>query len=372
MKTDRRILYISAYAVSALLLLSLSVSTRYNEILCAALMCVMAVLISVIIKKRAIYAYTKRQITALMCFNGFFYVSLYLFSGLFFGFGRPLHSFSLDTLWRYILPIAVTIVSSEVLRTIMLAQNSRHIDILSYIICVLSELLLSSTIADIQSSYVLVDVVAQTLFPAIIANLLYTYLSRRYGAMPNIGYRLMISLFAYIIPIASNMPASLYAVLKLIIPILIYYFIDATYEKKKRNALAKKSFLGYVLSGVAMVIVVLFVMLISCRFRYGLLVIGSPSMTGEIHKGDAIIYEAYDDRKIEVGHILVFEKNGSTIVHRVVEVDIIDGQSRFITKGDANEEEDMGYILKSDITGIVQAKIPAVGWPTLWLRDLFK
>ncbi len=372
MNKDKRILYICSYTVCALLLVALFVSTHYNEFLCAALMCVMAVLISVIIKKRAIYSYTKRQITTLMCFIGFLCVSLFILSGLFFGFANPLHLFSFDTLWRYILPIAVTVTASEILRSVMLAQNSRHIDILSHVICVLSEVLLSSTLADIDSVYILVDVIAQTFLPAVIANLLYTYLSRRYGMMPNIGYRLFISLFSYIIPITSNIPSSLYATIKLFVPILIYLFIDAIYEKKKKNALAKKHIVGYALSITGMVIAILYVMLISCQFRYGLLVIATPSMTGEINQGDAIIYEEYDDRKIEVGQILVFEKNGSTIVHRVVEIENINGQTRYITKGDANEDNDTGYITKSNITGTVEAKLPMVGQPTLWLKNIFK
>ncbi len=372
MNKDKHILYISSYAVCALLLVSLFVYTRYNELLCAALMCIMAVSISFVIKKRAIYAYTKRQITALMCFIGFLCVSLFILSGLFFGFARPLHRFSFNTLWLYILPIAATVTASEILRSVMLAQNSKHSDILSYVICILSEVLLSSTLVNIDSVYIFVDVIAQTFLPAVIANLLYTYLSRRYGMMPNIGYRLFIGLFPYIIPITSNMPSSLYATIKLFVPILIYFFIDAMYEKKKRNALAKKHIAGYALSIVGMVMAILYVMLISCQFRYGLLVIATPSMTGELNQGDAIIYEEYDDRRIEVGQILVFEKNDSTIVHRVVEIENINGQTRYITKGDANENNDMGYITKSNITGIVEAKLPIVGQPTLWLRDIFK
>ena len=372
MNKDRRTLYIASYVACALLLLSLFVSTRYNELLCAFLMSAIAVLISLVVKKRAIYAYTKRQITALMCFIGFLCVSLYILNGLIFGFAKPFYTFSLHTLWRYILPIAVAVIASELLRAVMLAQGSKHTDRLSYVICVLCEILLSSTIKDINSFYIFVDVTAQVFLPAVISNLLYHYLSRRYGAAPNIAYRLFISLYPYIIPVGSAMPQSLYATIKLFVPILIYFFIDATYEKKKKNALAKKHVAGYALSALGIVVSVLYVMLISCQFRFGLLVIATPSMTGEINQGDAIIYEAYEEQKIEVGQILVFEKDGSTIVHRVVEIEHTNGQTRYITKGDANESNDSGYITASNVIGIVGAKLPLVGQPTLWLRDLFK
>ncbi len=38
-------------------------------------------------------------------------------------------------------------------------------------------------------------------------------------------------------------------------------------------------------------------MVVSCRFRYGTLVIGTGSMTGTINKGDIIIYERYEKRR---------------------------------------------------------------------------
>ncbi len=372
MSTDRQMLYISSYAACALLLLVLFVSTRYNELLCALVMSAAALLLAAVVKKRAIYDYRRRQVTALMCFIGFLYMSLHILSGLVFGFVKPLYGFSLTACWRYLLPTAVTVVASEQLRAIMLAQRSKHTDVLSYGMCVLSELLLASTVSDIRSVYVFVDVMAQAFLPALIANLLYHYISRRYGAAPNIGYRLFVSLYLYILPIASALPQALDATMKLFAPILIYFFIDAIYEKKKKNALEKKHVAGYAFSLLGMVVSLLYVMLMSCQFTFGLLIIATPSMAGEINQGDAVIYRAYNGQSIEEGQILVFEKDGSTVVHRVVEMDHINGQTRYITKGDANGDNDIGYITKAHIKGVVEAKLPMVGQPSLWLRSLFE
>ena len=60
------------------------------------------------------------------------------------------------------------------------------------------------------------------------------------------------------------------------------------------------------------------------------------------------------------------------VVHRVVDIEIINGVARYYTKGDANEDMDMGYIVDSNIVGVVNYKLPAVGFPTLWMRKLFK
>ena len=113
-------------------------------------------------------------------------------------------------------------------------------------------------------------------------------------------------------------------------------------------------------------------MLISNKFKYGSLVIATGSMTGELNKADAAIFEQYDDRIIEEGQIIVFEKNGSMIVHRVDEIQIINGRKRYYTKGDANDGRDADFRYDSDIVGVVNHKIPYIGFPTIWMRSLFE
>ena len=113
-------------------------------------------------------------------------------------------------------------------------------------------------------------------------------------------------------------------------------------------------------------------MLISNQFHYGAYVIATPSMTGELNKGDAAIYEKLGDSPVIEGQVIVFEQNDTVIVHRVVDIQTINGITRYYTKGDANEDLDAGYILRSDIIGLVSYKIPYIGYPTIWIRSLFK
>jgi signal peptidase len=94
-------------------------------------------------------------------------------------------------------------------------------------------------------------------------------------------------------------------------------------------------------------------------------------MTGELNRGDAIIFERYEDQTIEEGQVIVFEKGKNKVVHRVVEVQNINGVTRYYTKGDANEDNDAGYITRAEIIGLTDYKIPYVGMPTLWVRELF-
>ena len=93
-------------------------------------------------------------------------------------------------------------------------------------------------------------------------------------------------------------------------------------------------------------------------------------MTGEINKGDAILFEQREQLPIEVEQIILFKKNGRLTVHRVVDIQTVNGERRYVTKGDANADPDAGYIIDADIVGVCRAKLPFVGYPTLWLREL--
>ena len=64
-----------------------------------------------------------------------------------------------------------------------------------------------------------------------------------------------------------------------------------------------------------LIICTLITMLISCQFKYGILVIGSESMTGTINIGDTIIYEQYKNQTIKKGDIIIFNNSGIKTIH---------------------------------------------------------
>ena len=75
---------------------------------------------------------------------------------------------------------------------------------------------------------------------------------------------------------------------------------------------------------------------------------------------------------IEEGQVIVFKRNQSLIVHRVDEIQIVNGRKRYYTKGDANDGRDADFRYDSDIVGLVNHKIPYIGFPTIFMRNLFE
>lgn len=355
-----------------LLVLALIFVPRRDGYLASALLSVLFAILAVrIFKRRTQPSVQSRQVLFILVLAGVLYVMLFLLSGIPFGFYLSSTPFSLENLLRYVLPITAAIIATECVRSVFLAQRGILSAVYGYLICLLSEVLLHATLRDVTSFTRFMDLVGMALLPAIAGGLLYQYLSSRHGMAPALVYRLILALFPYFVPITSGIPDSLVSFAGLVIPLLLYVFVKKLYERKSVKAIKRlgKWFIGGVASTV--LVMLSFVMLISCQFRFGLLVIATESMTGEYNKGDGIFYESFEGQPIAEDDVLVFEKDGLTIVHRVVEIECINGENRYITKGDANDDVDVGYITDRDVVGIGKAKIPYFGYVTLWMRDLF-
>lgn len=364
--------YVITGIILAVLLSGMFVPSYCLQFVSAAVLIVAAVAVCALVKKRSILSFNKRQVLFLLAVIAVVYLMLCYMAGIHFGFARPYRYFSLDTLWRYILPYLAIIIASELIRSVMLAQNSRLVSFLLYLIGVLSELSLGKGFMGIDTMYRFMDFIGMAFFPALMANLFYHYISKRYGPWPNVVFRCVLTLYAYLIPIVPNIPQILSAFSRVILPLAALFFIDILFEKKKKLAAHQPSKWRFVGWGACVALMVSVIMLISCQFRYGILVIATESMTGEINKGDAIFFEEYKDQSIRTGDVIVFEKTeGTRIVHRVVNIENINGQFRYYTKGDANETLDPGYITNTEIVGVVHFKIVYIGFPSLWLRELF-
>ena len=372
MNKDKKILYITTLAIFAILLCLLFANTKSSRIATAIILVPLAAVTRLLIRKRTSVSVYKREVLLLVSVIGFIVVIFLLMSGLYFGYYKNPYFVSVENILTYVLPLSSIIVTTELIRATILAQKNKLTDLLCFLSCILIEILMVSDIAGITSFYRFMDVVGLALFPAVSANILYHYLSRRYGMIPNIVFRAIFTLYIYFIPTAPFIPDALMSCIKMLLPIMLLAIVASLYEKKKKNAIKKGNRLGAVSVALTAVIVVAMAMLVSCQFRFGAIVIATGSMTGEINKGDMIIYERYDGQTIKEGQVIVFLDDTSKIVHRVVDIEIVGGETRYYTKGDANDGWDSGYRTEEDIFGLTDVKVAYVGYPTLWLRDLIR
>lgn len=376
MTADKKKLYIFSGLLLAALLMAFFAPAGSGRMIAAILLLPGAAISWFTFKKRPILSIYSKTVLMLVSVTGLLYVVIYYLSALFVGFTRTGYGIRPEILAKFILPVAAIIAGSELLRFCLCAQHGRAGKVFAYFICLLADVMIRANLSGISTFSRFMDVVALAFFPGILYNLLFNYLTVRYGFLPNIVYRAFHVWIFYLIPYGSALSNGIVAMANLLLPLLIWLFIDSLYERKKRYALGKKSLftraVSTVLTVAALVIMIGTVMLISNHFYYGALVIATESMTGELNKGDVAIFEQYDDQFLKEGQVIVFEKEDSVIVHRIVDIKIINEETRYYTKGDVNDDVDAGWRTAGDIVGLVNYKLPCLGFPTLWLRSLFR
>ena len=99
-------------------------------------------------------------------------------------------------------------------------------------------------------------------------------------------------------------------------------------------------------------------------FTYQPIAILSNSMNPTFKRGDVVIYKK--EENIIPGNIIVFQYQNQIIVHRVVSIN-----EYYVTKGDANNSIDYIKVQKEDIKGVYQFSLKYLGYPSIWLNELF-
>ena len=370
MNRDNKKIYMIEFFLLVFLLFTLFES-NISKIVLAVILLIYMFISSFLLKKRKIISMYNKQVTILMTIVGIIYLAIFYLSGLYFGFYESPVKLSLWSTIHYIIPISVIIITSEIIRHIFISHQEKFSKIITVIMMILIDLIIYAGIYDVTKLDDFITVMGFILFSSISCNLLYNYITSRFGYKGIIIFRMLTILYAYIIPIVPNVFIFFRSFFRMIYPYFIYLILEYTYSKTN-FAIPYKNKKKYIIgNAILLVMASLIVMLISCQFKYGVLVVGSESMAKKIDKGDIIVYENYDDQKIEVGDVIVFEKNNILIIHRVVDIKNVNNKLRYFTKGDANRMLDEDYVTTDEINGISLFKIKYLGYPTIWINDIF-
>lgn len=380
MKKDKLKTCIFELVLIFILLFTLFASNIISRSILSIIMLMYMLIVSKCLKKRNIASIYKKNVNILMIIFAGIYLGVFYLMGLYFGFIKSKITLSLWSFYKFILPLSIIIISTEKIRKIFLSQDvklhikSKIIDIsliLTYIAMVLVDLIIYTGIYNLSKLEDFLIALGFVLFASLSCNLLYNYISFRYDEKGIIIYRMITTLFIYIIPITPDIYIFFRSFLRMLYPYIIYIVIEKLYSKNDFTISyndKKKEVIGNTL---LLIVMTLLIMLISCQFKYGILVIGSRSMTGTIDKGDAVIFEKYNGQEIQKGQVIIFDYDGIQTVHRVEEIKIVNDEYRYYTKGDANEKRDESYITKDKIDGLVKLRIKYIGYPTLWIRSIF-
>jgi len=97
--------------------------------------------------------------------------------------------------------------------------------------------------------------------------------------------------------------------------------------------------------------------------NYKILVVQSGSMEPAIKTGSLVIVKPAN--KYSIGDIITFgpvTKTKPPTSHRILDMEVVEGQISYITKGDANEDPDNKRVVEKDVLGKVLFALPYMGY----------
>lgn len=300
---------------------------------------------------------------------------LYYLSGIIIGFYKNNINLSSPDIIKSLITLIIYIISKEFLRYYLIQKSSTSIilQILETIIFILLDTTISYiTIGDYNTHNIFIFLTI-TFLPALTENILCTYMTRYYGVIPNIYYLLIINLIFYILPIFPNPSEFLYSIIFFLLPVIILLRIIIFTNKTKNEKLISRVKHNRLVSIIpASIIIILEVYLTSGYFKYYSIAIASGSMYPAIKKGDVVITnQKYREEELKEGEVIAVDYRGRIIVHRIEKISKTkDDELYLYTKGDNNNTPDNYVVTRDMIVGIVNYKIPLIGYPTVWLSEV--
>ena len=143
------------------------------------------------------------------------------------GFYKNPIKYVLSPMWRWIFPHVIIIIYSELIRTLVLAQNDKKST--NWITCalILVDIIISINIYNYSSIEGILEIIGCLVIASISLNLLCNYISIRFGSGPNILFKLItIIIYNYFMPILSDIYPIFESLIKLVYPFVIYLIID--------------------------------------------------------------------------------------------------------------------------------------------------
>ena len=318
--------------------------------------------------------YIKTCILNLIIYLLSFFIIYYL-SGLILGFVRTDNYFTLYGFTTFIINTFIYIILREILRYNLLTkgENINHIVIYTLIFFIILDLTNTMYYYNFGGKYKMFLFFSLQVLPVISNNILATLLSKRVGYKPSILFFEVIGLYSYIIPIVPNPNKYVYSIIWFLFPIIVFYREYQNFKKNDDEFLTqnynKKPIFVMAISFIITLVLVYFT---SGYFRYQAIVIASNSMKPVINKGDTVIIKKLDKNfeTLRKDDVIAFKYSGVLVVHRIVNI-IKDRDKLYIyTKGDFNKVEDSFVVEEEMIYGVVETKIPLIGYPTVWLNEL--
>lgn len=321
--------------------------------------------------RRDSYTFLKKNITMITVIALILFFTISYGAGLVVGFLKNSYALNFNSILDNMFAPFIIIVSIELFRytTIWANRESKFFLVLITLILASFEVFTNVRIIDFNNFASMFKLITATILPIFIKNMVLSYLTFEVGYRPALIYRLILELYIFIIPITPNFGDYINSMIGICFPILLYIYSYKVIDEDENGIqydFNKKVFQWTDIPVIAFII--LFVCLLSGKFSYYMIGVGSGSMMPQISRGDAVIvHKIKDEKQLKVGDIIAYYHDNKTIIHRLVEIERLNGKVYYRTKGDANNSRDNVDIEFDDIKGKVNMKIPYIAYPSVFL-----
>lgn len=303
------------------------------------------------------------------------YLILYFLSGLFIGYSKNIYDVSIlgiiKNIWAYIIPIFFI----EYIRCLLVEENNSY---KNYIIIILIFTLINLNIKYVLGLNVeeLFKYSSSNIIPLIAEEIILIYISKKCGYLSNLFYLIPLKLVKIVLPFLPSYDWYYTAVTSSLLPLIVFIFLKRVNDRIdtniSRRELKKIKTYKIILVLIPIALLILFVI---GAFKYKPTVILSNSMKPVFSRGDIVVIEQLNKNKkknIAKYDIIEYIIDGSIVAHRVINIENhYDGTRLYTTMGDNNNAPDTKKVKEEQIIGKVKFSIPIIGYPSVYLNELF-
>lgn len=94
----------------------------------------------------------------------------------------------------------------------------------------------------------------------------------------------------------------------------------------------------------------------------------SGSMEPGIMTGDMVFVKETNTANLQKGDVIAYKSGQSVITHRIIEVKTENGETSYVTQGDANDSPDQTTVKPSDVEGAYKGRIPGAGKAAMFMQ----
>lgn len=310
------------------------------------------------------------------------YFMIYFFSGLLVGYQRSPYAHSISGIIMNILKFIPIIIFEEYTKFTLARHSGGKFKwyILIVILFSLIDLNLNSIMIEFSSLESTFKYTCSTILPTIFRNSLLIYLSIICGLKSVLLYQLSFELFYLLCPIFPDFDWFFTGVFGILLVVIVFFNINYLDLNNSRFTSRREIKKGNPVKTIPLfAVLILLVGFVAGFLPYQPVAIISNSMVPNFARGDAVVVEKLsleEKENLEVGDVIQFVSNGKMVVHRIVSIieasNSASGERKYITKGDNNNGIDIDPVSVSEIKGLAKFDIPKIGYPSVWLYELFR